>query len=69
MFLLLGLFGRGACSFSLCLGGGREFTHLPVRLPLFRDPATKMTKQQQKKHGFRLSSSFHVLFHYPYINP
>ena len=58
MFLLFGLFGLGACSFSLCLGRGREFTHLPVCLPL-----------NKKKHGFRLSSSFHVLFHYPYINP
>ena len=39
VFLLFGrgaclfflLFGRGACFFC-CLGGGREFTHLPVCL-------------------------------------
>ena len=26
------LFGRGACLFFCCLGGGREFTHLPICL-------------------------------------
>ena len=36
------LFGRGACFFC-CLGGGREFTHLPVCL------ARLHSTQQQKK--------------------
>ena len=31
-YLFLLLFGRGACLFLCCLGGGREFAHLPVCL-------------------------------------
>ena len=53
-FFLFLLFGQGACFFC-CLGGGREFTHLPVFLARLQgDPSEqKRPKQPKKKKNTR----------------
>ena len=45
VFLFL-LFGRGACFCFCCLGGGREFAHLPVCLARLEG-----TQQQQRPNN------------------
>ena len=74
MFLL---FGRGACVLLLfgrffvffCLGGGREFTHLPVCLTCIE--ATQQQKRPNSKKKTRVPPYSAPLCSYivPYITP
>ena len=56
VFIFFAVWARGLCLFCW-LGGGREFTHLPVclvRLHVFKRPKNKKDQTAKQKHWFRV---------------